>query len=84
MPSLQSQTPRTLGFYLPAESAPHAATWLAWPDDDELWMGYLDRVREEVTAFVNTIARFEPVHLLVANDAVYADAQREIRGRSFS
>jgi agmatine deiminase len=78
MPSLQSQTPRTLGFYLPAESAPHAATWLAWPDDDELWMGYLDRVREEVTAFVNTIARFEPVHLLVANDAVYADAQRRV------
>ncbi len=78
MPLFQTQTPRTLGFFLPAELAPHAATWLAWPEDDELWMGYLERVREEVAALVSTIARFEPVHLLVASDAVLADAQRRV------
>ncbi len=78
MSLFQTQTPRTLGFFLPAEAAPHAATWLAWPEGDELWMGWLERVRQEVAALVNTIARFEPVHLLVASDAVLADAQRRV------
>ena len=83
MSLLQTQTPRALGFFLPAESSPHSATWLAWPDDDALWMGCLERVREEFAALVNTIARFEPVHLLVANDAILADAQRRVGNNVF-
>ena len=31
MSDAQSLTPREAGFYLPAEWAPHAATWFAWP-----------------------------------------------------
>jgi agmatine deiminase len=67
-------TPRALGFAMPAEWHPHAATWLAWPHDDEQWLGMLEPVRREFAAFVSAIARFEPVRLLVDDDESALDA----------
>jgi agmatine deiminase len=32
-------TPHTLGFRMPAEWEPHAATWLAWPHEPKDWPG---------------------------------------------
>jgi agmatine deiminase len=69
-----------LGFSMPAEWAPHAATWTAWPFDDEKWVGYLEDVRREFAAFVNTLARFEPVHLLVADEESEQDARARLSG----
>ncbi|RIH85367.1 agmatine deiminase family protein [Calidithermus roseus] len=71
-------TPRALGFAMPAEWAPHAATWTAWPHDEEQWMGYLEPVRREFAAFVDTLARFEPVHLIVADEESEADARARL------
>lgn len=73
-------TPRHLGFGMPAEWAPHAATWTAWPYDDEKWLGYLEPVRQEFAAFVNTLARFEPVHLVVNDEASERDAKARLFG----
>ena len=72
-----SPTPRELGFAMPAEWAPHAATWTSWPFDDELWFGHLEGVRREFALLVRTISRFEPVHLLVRDE----DAERDARSR---
>ncbi|GEM87604.1 hypothetical protein MGR01S_22290 [Meiothermus granaticius NBRC 107808] len=73
-------TPRALGFAMPAEWAPHAATWMAWPYDDQKWLGYLEPVRQEFAALVNTVARFEPVHLLVNDPESEADARHRLSG----
>ncbi len=73
-------TPRQLGFRMPAEWAPHAATWTAWPYDEEKWLGYLEPVRQEFAAFVNTLARFEPVHLVVNDEESEQDARRRLSG----
>ena len=73
-------TPRALGFAMPAEWAPHAATWTAWPYDEEKWLGYLKPVRQEFAAFVNTLARFEPVHLVVNDEESERDAQARLSG----
>ncbi|MDW8425361.1 MAG: agmatine deiminase family protein [Meiothermus sp.] len=73
-------TPRALGFGMPAEWAPHAATWTAWPYDDEKWLGYLEPVRQEFAAFVNTLARFEPVHLVVNDEESEQDARKRLSG----
>lgn len=73
-------TPRQLGFDMPAEWAPHAATWTAWPYDDEKWLGYLAPVRQEFAAFVNTLARFEPVHLVVNDQESEQDAKARLSG----
>ncbi|MCV4600476.1 agmatine deiminase family protein, partial [Escherichia coli] len=72
-------TPRALGFAMPAEWAPHAATWTAWPHDEEQWAGYLEPVRQEFAAFVDALARFEPVHLIVADEEAEADAKARLK-----
>jgi agmatine deiminase len=72
--------PRHLGLRLPAEWAPHEATWTAWPHGEEQWEGLLEPVREEFALFVNTLARSEKVHLVVADEESLRDAQRRLEG----
>ena len=78
--SPDDSTPRDLGFAMPAEWEPHAATWMSWPADDDLWFGHLAGVRGEFAELVRTIARFEPVHLLVRDDESEADARERLTG----
>ena len=66
--------PAQLGFFMPPEWTPHAATWTSWPFDDALWEGQLDAVRGEFAELVATIARFEPVIVNVRNDDTERDA----------
>jgi len=77
MTALPTPTPADLGYRMPPEWAPHAATWTSWPSDDELWEGYLDAVRGEFTELVRTLARFEKVVVNVADD----EAERDARAR---
>jgi len=37
--TLATATPHTLGYRMPAEWEPHAATWLAWPHEPSDWPG---------------------------------------------
>lgn len=71
-------TPRELGFTMPAEWEPHAVTWMAYPADDELWFGHLSGVREEYAALARTIARFEPLELLLRDSESERDARRRL------
>lgn len=73
-------TPRELGFAMPPEWAAHAATWMSWPADDELWFGQLEGVRAEFAQLIRTIARFEPVRVLVRDDESAADARAQLAG----
>ena len=73
-------SPRDLGFAMPPEWAPHAATWMSWPQGDDLWFGHLDDVRAEFAGLVRTIARFEPVQLLVRDDESEQDAKTRLDG----
>ncbi|MEX2503136.1 MAG: agmatine deiminase family protein [Trueperaceae bacterium] len=72
-------TPRALGYRMPAERHPHAATWTGWPQDDALWEGQLEAVRREMTALVATLARFEPVMVLVPSNDAESDARARLR-----
>src|SRR5918993_4145986 len=77
MTNPQRQTPRELGYRMPAEWHPHAATWLAWPKDPETWP---DRVPAAERAFLEIIAALvtgEAVNLLVDDET----AERAVRAR---
>jgi len=65
---------------MPAEWAPHAAVWTAWPSDDELWIGQLEPTRDDFAGLVRALVRFEPVHLLVRDDEAESDARRRLAG----
>ncbi|MDV6375937.1 agmatine deiminase family protein [Deinococcus arenicola] len=73
-------TPRSLGFSMPPEWEAHAATWLSWPADDDLWFGHLEAVRAEFAELVRTIARFEPVQLLTRDAESRQDAGERLAG----
>lgn len=75
---LPEPPPNSLGFRMPAEWNPHAATWTSWPFDDELWDGFLESVRSELAPLVATIASFEPVVLNVRDDEAEQDARARL------
>ena len=54
-------------FSMPAEWQPHAATWLSWPQNVETWSQNLALAQAEFRQLVETIARFEPVNLMVGD-----------------
>ncbi|HKR94933.1 MAG TPA: agmatine deiminase family protein, partial [Candidatus Angelobacter sp.] len=39
-----SPTPHSLGYRMPAEWEPHAATWLAWPHNKNDWPGKFEAI----------------------------------------
>ena len=51
---------------------------MAWPHDDEQWVGMLEPVRREFAALVEAVAVREPVQLLLADDESEADARRRL------
>ncbi len=69
------KTPRALGYRMPAEWAPHEATWLAWPHNPEDWPGKFSSIPWLYAEIVRLLAAHERVHLIVENAA----AERRVR-----
>jgi agmatine deiminase len=63
-----SSTPKQQGYRMPAEWAPHAATWIAWPHNPEDWPGKFQPIPWVYCEIVRHLSRVEDVHILV-NDA---------------
>lgn len=56
------------GWVMPAETAPHAAAWMAWPSGSYTLgdtVEEADEARSTWAAVANAIVEFEPVHMLV-------------------
>jgi agmatine deiminase len=61
---------------MPAEWAPHTATWIAWPHNAEDWPGKFQPIPWVYAEIVRHLSSVEDVHILV-NDA---DAERRAAG----
>lgn len=61
---------RAAGFHMPAEWAPHACCWMAFPDSKRVWGDMLARAQQGYADVANAIAAFEPVRLLTPPAAV--------------
>ena len=68
-------TPRKLGYRMPAEWEPHAATWLAWPHESSDWPGRFAPIPWLYGEIVRLLARVERVRILVE----HADAEQSVR-----
>lgn len=62
-------TPRDLGYYFPAEFAPHIATWLSWPHKEASWPGKIDKIYPYYCRFIGELAKNEKVRINV-NDEI--------------
>lgn len=56
-----TSTPQTDGFYMPAEWAPHAQTWMIWPERPDNWRLNGKPAQAAFTTVAQAIARFEAV-----------------------
>jgi agmatine deiminase len=65
-------TPAELGYRMPAEWHPHAATWLTWPKDPETWPDRVPQVKEVFLQMMAALAPNEIVNLLVDDSATEA------------
>jgi agmatine deiminase len=74
-------SPAALGYRMPAEWEPHAATWLAWPHNRSDWPGKFPAIPWVYAEIVRYLARVERVEILVRNAAEERGA-REILDRA--
>lgn len=58
------KTPKSLGYRMPAEWAPHARTWMMWPSRAEVWDD-MEATCTAYTAVAHAIRAFEPLTMLV-------------------
>jgi agmatine deiminase len=58
-------TPRDQNYRMPAEWAPHAATWIAWPHNSEDWPGKFQPIPWVYAEIVRHLSGVEDVHILV-------------------
>jgi agmatine deiminase len=65
--SAPSAAPCALGYRMPAEWEPHAATWLAWPHNRNDWPGKFEAIPWVFADIVRYLARAEDVNLIVAS-----------------
>src|ERR1700722_13275656 len=68
--------PAALGYHMPAEWEPHAATWLAWPHFRGDWPGKFGPIPWVYSEIVRNLSRHERVELIVKDAAVEQNAQQ--------
>lgn len=71
---LQLVTPKSLGYYFPAEFAPQRATWLSWPHKEESWPGKINLIYPRYVDFIKEILKGQSVCINVAHQAMQDDA----------
>ncbi len=60
---------------MPAEWAPHEATWLAWPHEATDWPGKIEPLEWVYAEIVRAISIFERVEILVKDETLKARAE---------
>jgi len=66
----QTATPKSLGYYFPAEFAPHIATWLSWPHKEASWPGKIHTIFPYYSQFVKELTKGEKVNINVNDEAM--------------
>src|SRR5262245_53412174 len=68
-------SPRELGFRMPAEWEPHAATWLAWPHEASDWPGKFGPVPWVFAELARNLCGAERVRIIVRDAAMQKAAK---------
>ncbi|MBI4517602.1 MAG: agmatine deiminase family protein [Deltaproteobacteria bacterium] len=69
-------TPAELGYRMPAEFEPHAATWIAWPHRPADWPGKIAAIHFVYVEITRVLARSERVRIIVRDPAARLRAQQ--------
>jgi len=75
---MNSKTPKELGYYFPAEFAPHIATWLSWPHKEASWPGKIHTIFPYYCRFIQELALSEKVCINVNDEKMKAFAIEQL------
>ncbi|MFN5344641.1 MAG: agmatine/peptidylarginine deiminase, partial [Bacteroidota bacterium] len=76
--SINASIPRELGYYFPAEFAPHEATWLSWPHKEASWPGKIHTIFPSYALFIKELLKGEKVRINVADNAMQKFASQTL------
>ena len=74
----RKRTPKELGYRMPAEWAPHEATWLSWPHNRDTWPEQLEAVKDVWAQMAAAVSPGEKVLLLVDDAAEKKEASKQL------
>ena len=74
-PAPTLETPNTLGYRMPAEWEPHAATWLAWPHEPTDWPGKFDAIPWVFAEVAKSLQDGERIRVIVSGKAEEKNAK---------
>jgi agmatine deiminase len=66
-----SGTPKSQGYYFPAEFSPHESTWLSWPHKEASWPGKIETIFPVYSEFIKLLAEGEKVNINVVDDVMH-------------
>lgn len=72
-------SPAARGFRMPAEWAPHAATWITWPHYEGTWPGKLEAIEPVYVEMVRALREGEHVHVNVLDEERRARVAERLR-----
>lgn len=75
----ETQTPKSLGYRMPAEWEPQEAVWLSWPHNEETWPGMLNDVKESYVQFVKALHTGQKVKILVNDESSKIKAETKLK-----
>jgi len=79
MGGVEHTLPAALGYRMPAEWEPHAATWLAWPHKEASWPGNFAPIPPIWVEMVRHLSPHEQVNILVNDDDMAASVRGLLR-----
>lgn len=72
-------TPKSLGYYFPAEFAQHDAMWLSWPHKEASWPGKLDSIFPSYVQFIKVVSLTEKVCINVLDTTMQNEATNMLK-----
>ena len=79
----ESHFPSSLGYTMPAEWEPHAATWLNWPHNNETWLNQdMSRIEEAYLEIIRALIPGEQVHMLVQDQVAHQKISALLAGNN--
>ena len=76
---MTSPTPKNLGYYFPAEFAPHSATWLSWPHKEASWPGKIHTIFPYYSEFIKELTKGEKICINVCDEAMKEFAIQQLQ-----
>jgi agmatine deiminase len=67
-----------MGLRMPAEWAPHSATWIAWPHHEPDWPGKIEAIHWVYAEIVRVLHRHERVEIICHSDGVLERAASKL------